>query len=78
MSIVEIDIPKINANISGSKPGIKNVGKIITEDNCPPKYTAKIAATATEDTNTPIKIPIEQVIAIEDILIIRESNIEFK
>ncbi len=57
---------------------MKNAGKRIIEDNWPPKYTDKIAATGTDETKTPNKIPIEHVIAMEEILIIKDSNVSFK
>ena len=39
---------------------MKMVGNIIRDDNWLPRYTDKIAATGTDDTTTPKKIPIEQ------------------
>ena len=76
--MVVSDIPRVKANNWGFNISMNTVGNMISDDNWLPKYTDKIAATGTELTKTPKKIPIEHVIAIEEIPIIRESNVLFK
>ena len=78
INVIDIGIPRARDKMTGFKPSMKKIGKIINDDNWLPKYTDKIAATGTEEATTPNKIPIEHVIAIEEKLINKYSNVVFK
>ncbi len=78
ITIIDMGIPRAKDKITGFKSPKKKIGKIINDDSWLPKYTDKIAATGTEVITTPNKIPIEHVIAIDEKLIIRYSNVILK
>ena len=71
ITIIDMGIPRAKDKITGSKPSKKKTDKIISDDSWLPKYTDKIAATGTEETTTPNRIPIEHVIHIDERIIIK-------